>query len=141
MNSGIVEAWTGVMRFKPILVNASIIHSARGGLSVSQAREGECVESPPSGLGVDEGIAKMIVGFQKCMSTNERQPFWFCGSEIDRYRHVTSTSVSAECSFSSQREHRLFPDPYQLIFISHPSYARRYCCGTVRHNHRITCFG
>lgn len=58
MNSGIVEAWTGVMRFMPILVNASMIHSARGGLSVSQAREEECIETPASRVGIDEAIAR-----------------------------------------------------------------------------------
>ena len=58
MNSGIVEAWTGVMRFKPILVTASMIHSARGGVSVSQVREEECTEPPASRLGMDEVIAQ-----------------------------------------------------------------------------------
>lgn len=64
MNSGIVEAWTGVMRFKPILVTASIIHPARGGVSVSQAREEDCVEPPNSRSGRVGVIAKLIVGFR-----------------------------------------------------------------------------
>lgn len=63
MNSGIAEAWTGVMRFKPMLDTASMIHSAKGGLSVSQARDEEFEEAPASRLSMDEVIAKLIVGF------------------------------------------------------------------------------
>ncbi len=39
MNKGIVEAWTGVIRLKPMLSTASIIHSASGGVNPSQARD------------------------------------------------------------------------------------------------------
>lgn len=34
---GIVEAWTGVMRAKPIVLMASRIHSAKGGVRASHA--------------------------------------------------------------------------------------------------------
>lgn len=39
MNSGIVEACTGVMRLKPMLDTASKIHSAREGVKPSHARD------------------------------------------------------------------------------------------------------
>lgn len=65
MNSGIVEAWTGVMRFNPRLVTASIIHPARGGVRISQAREEVGVEVPTSRLGIDEVMAKLIVESQR----------------------------------------------------------------------------
>lgn len=60
MNSGIVEAWTGVIRFKPMLVTASIIHSAREGVRAFQPREEETNELPASRLGADEVIAIMM---------------------------------------------------------------------------------
>jgi hypothetical protein len=37
MNSGIVEAWTGVILLKSITFIASKIHSAKGGVKASQA--------------------------------------------------------------------------------------------------------
>jgi len=39
MNNGIVDAWTGVIRWKPMLEIASRIHSASGGVRASHARE------------------------------------------------------------------------------------------------------
>ena len=39
MNSGIVEAWTGVILLYPISETASKIHSASGGVSASHARD------------------------------------------------------------------------------------------------------
>lgn len=41
MKSGIVEACTGVIPKKPILVTASRIHSASGGVNASHARDDE----------------------------------------------------------------------------------------------------
>ena len=41
MKRGMVEAWTGVMRLKPMLSTASMIHSARDGVKPSQARDEE----------------------------------------------------------------------------------------------------
>lgn len=41
MNRGIVDAWTGVIREKPIAEIASRIHSESGGVSASQALECE----------------------------------------------------------------------------------------------------
>lgn len=41
MNSGIVDAWTGVMRLKPMDATASMIHSASGGVRASHERECE----------------------------------------------------------------------------------------------------
>lgn len=40
MNRGIVEAWTGVIRLKPMEATASKTHSDKGGVNASQAREG-----------------------------------------------------------------------------------------------------
>lgn len=40
-NKGIVEACTGVILLKPMLETASIIHSAKEGVSASQARNDE----------------------------------------------------------------------------------------------------
>lgn len=47
MNRGIAEAWTGVMRVKPIDETASSTHSDRGGLTPSQA----LADVPDGGLG------------------------------------------------------------------------------------------
>ena len=41
MKRGMVEAWTGVMRLKPMLSTASMIHSARDGVKPSHARDEE----------------------------------------------------------------------------------------------------
>lgn len=41
MKRGIVEACTGVIRLKPMLSTASMIHSASEGVKASQARDDE----------------------------------------------------------------------------------------------------
>ena len=51
MNSGIVEACTGVILLYPIFETASKIHSARGGVSASHARGGASVVTGALGIG------------------------------------------------------------------------------------------
>lgn len=63
MNKGIAEAWTGVMRVKPIEATASSTHSDRAGVTPSHA----LAEVPGGGLGA-------IVSVAVSCSPSESQP-------------------------------------------------------------------
>ncbi len=60
MNNGMVEAWTGVMRFKPMLDTASRTHSAKEGVRTSQAREEEVAATSTCAVEAARFMAKVI---------------------------------------------------------------------------------
>ena len=69
MKSGIVEAWTGVMRLNPMLDTASRIHSANGGVMPFHALG----DSPNGNLELEPALFVAIPDAKKCCYDPQRK--------------------------------------------------------------------
>ena len=88
MNSGIVEAWTGVILLYPISETASKIQSASGGVIASHSREGASVVAGALTVGRSGAISENTIVNRNVWQPNKKDWIVLLQGLIGN-RHVT----------------------------------------------------